>query len=443
MNVLYLYNATQTYTATVFEHLASFRKYSKHRSFFVHQDQFGEVCADYSLFDAIVIHYTIRLPFDQIAEQNARSLSTYKGLKALFIQDEYDHSHRAWAWIKRLGIQLVFTVVPQNGIPRVYPPHEFPGIRFISVLTGYAPEDLFCDTYMPPSQRQLTIGYRGRPLPIRYGALGQEKVAIARLVKDYCKSHAISQDIAWTEEARIYGHSWYEFMASCRSMLGSESGSNVFDWDGTLVNKIETFKKVRRVATDEDIYEELIRPLEIPGLMNQISPRIFEAIALRTVLVLFEGSYSGVIVPNVHFIPLKKDGSNLDEVFRLLADGVYVDAMAERAYQDVIVSGKYRYHTFVHLVDEEIALSVNALQQQENRNGAGFLDPLDSPTPITTSPVRAMPPQPPISTVKNIISDVSGIEDLAKRLAFYLWIKLPDGIKDILRPRLKQLLGRR
>ena len=60
--------------------------------------------------------------------------------------------------------------------------------------------------------------------------------------------------------------------------------------------------------------------------MNQISPRVFEAIALRTALVLFEGEYSGIIAPGVHYIPLKKNLSNLDDVLSLLGDDEYLSA---------------------------------------------------------------------------------------------------------------------
>lgn len=457
MNILYLYNATQTYTATVFEHIASFQKYSGHRSFFAHQDPCGEICIDYSRFDAIVIHYTIRLPFDQIAEQNVEKLCAYKGLKALFIQDEYDHPHRSWNWIRRLGIQLVFTVVPQSGISHVYPPEEFPGVRFVSVLTGYVPDELLGGNYHPPSQRQLTVGYRGRPLPIRYGALGREKIAIGQLVKSYCEKNEISQNIAWTESARIYGPAWYDFMASCRSMLGAESGSNVFDWDGTLFGKIDAFRRGRPKATDEDVYEELICHLEIPGLMNQISPRVFEAIASRTILVLFEGGYSGVVTPGVHFISLKKDGSNLDEVFSLLSDGSYIDEMAERAYQDVIASGKYSYQTFVRFIDAEITASVSALQHKGSLIGQAW-QAACTPTSITTSPIRSSPPNSEIGIIESALSKfgqvclnapqakemrTSRLKNLIMRLAIELWVKLPEVVRTILRPWLRQIFGRR
>lgn len=444
MNILYLYNSTQTYTATVFEHIFSFYKYSSHRSFFSHQDQYNKLSIDLSVFDAVVIHYTIRFPFDQISDENEVFLSDYKGLKVLFIQDEYDHPHRTWSWIKRLGIQLVFTVVPQNEVLRVYPSQEFPGVRFVNVLTGYVPENIALGSYQPPSQRQIVVGYRGRPLPIRYGDLGREKVSIGMLVANYCEKHKISYDIKWTEEARIYGPQWYEYVSSCRAMLGSESGSNVFDWDGTLSTKIEELRSSNPNATDDDIYDSLIKPLEIPGLMNQVSPRIFEAIASGTVLVLFEGDYSGVVTPGLHFIPLKKDGSNLDEVFSLLADEKYVDKMAERAYRDIIASGQYSYQSFVSLVDKEIEISIgpskdNKTSLTSSQSAIGFLD---HPTPISTSPIRAMPPPTPTDTLVNTVCGSHGLSDLAGRLAIYLWWKLPEIIRLLLKPCVKGLLRR-
>lgn len=457
MNVLYLYNSTQTYTATVFEHISGFRKYSKYRSFFAHQDQYNNLNIDFTNFDAIVIHFTIRLPFDQIADGTASALNEFKGLKVLFIQDEYDHTQRAWHWIRSLGIQLVFTVVPPDGIARVYPPQVFPEVRFVSVLTGYVPENLHSASHIPPSQRPLVVGYRGRPLPIRYGELGREKISIGEMVSQYCTRHDIAHDVAWTEEARIYGPRWYEFMSSCRSILGSESGSNVFDWDGTLAAKIQEFKDKNPRADDSIVYSELIQSLEMSGLMNQVSPRVFEAIAARTVLVLFEGSYSDVVMPDVHFIPLKKDGSNLENVFKLLADGAYVDAMAEQAYQDIIVSGRYSYNSFVRLVDEEIEISHKLLGQAPlvaPANGSCLVHSVQ-PTALTTSPLQtigscisnSVQPTEHTTSVRPSELTTSPIQATAtspsssrlRRIAIRLWARLPESARVVI----LQKLGRR
>jgi len=442
MNILYLYNSTQTYTNAVFEHLAAFSKYSKHRSFFCHQDQFQIFDIDLSLFDVVVIHFTIRLPFDQISDSTAESLKHYSGLKVLFIQDEYDNTHKAWNWIKQLGFKLVFTVVPSDNITFVYPPEEFPDVRFVSNFTGYVPEELPCiNSVTHPSERKLIIGYRGRPLPIRYGKLGQEKVAIGKMVKQYCDSKGIENDIAWTEDMRIYGPKWCEFMVSCRAMLSSESGSNVFAWDDSLDLRIEEFRKSNPNALEEDIYQQIVEPFERSGLMNQVSPRIFEAIASRTALVLFEGNYSGVVTPGLHYISLKKDGSNLDEVFKLLDNGDYIDKMTENAYRDVIASGKYSYQTFVQMVDEQISNSLRLLQQKINlaRNIPLNTGLQHAPTLITVSPIRAFPP---ISIGGLTARYFLFRNSFVKPIAVYSWSKLPNGVREFLRPRLKRLLGR-
>lgn len=446
MNVLALYNATQTYTNTVFEHIDSFQRHSRHFFSYCHSDQYIAVKPDYRRFDAVVIHYSIRLPYDQIPDALAADLACYQGLKVLFIQDEYDHTDRAWYWIKRLGIHLVFTVVPPAGISRVYPPDQFPDTRFVSNLTGYVPEQIPSAKQFPAtSRRSLVVGYRARPLPVRYGQLGFEKVEIGRQVKRFCEQNAIAHDIAWSEDQRIYGAAWYQFMGSCRAMLGTESGSNVFDWDGTLLGKLQLFAEAHPKATEDHIYTQMIQHLEIPGLINQVSPRIFEAIALRTALVLYAGTYSGVVREHEHFIPVNRDGSNLKEVFAKLQDDAYVDAMVERAYSDVIGSGRFSYASFVGMVDDELDASLAHLL--DSRHPAvhhslavgATARPLDVHTPaaellavtvFTFRPVRAVP------------VGKKTIGGLIRELALTVWEYVPERRRAWIRPVIRRLLRR-
>jgi hypothetical protein len=438
MNVLILYNSTQTFTNTVYEHLASFGDYSSHQVFYAHADPVSELNLDLKNFDAIGIHFSIRMPFDQLSTSAEKAIKAFGGLKFLFIQDEYDFPQRTWYWIRNLEINLVFTVVPEAGIETIYPKAEFPNTRFVTNLTGYVPENLPQAQLPPPSERTLIVGYRGRPLPIRYGQLGIEKIAIGQIVKTYCDEHGVRNDIAWSEESRIYGPKWYDFVVSCRSMLGSESGSNVFDWDGTLNHVIERYRSDNPGVLDDDVYKDVIRPKEIDGLINQISPRIFEAIASRTVLVLFEGEYSGVIRAGEHFIPLSKDGSNIVDVIELLKNDAYVDAMADRAWHEIILSGKYSYKSFVGMVDKEMEHSFSELgcRNKSFSKGVGH-----SLTPITTRPIRANPPQTFMNTIINTLHESQGSKDLARRSAIYLWGRLPHSVKIILKPWLKRLLG--
>lgn len=442
MNVLYLYESTQTYTNAIYEHISSFARFSRYKSFFCHQDRLIDFNVDLSEFDAVGIHFSIRLPFDEIAPSTRRALQSFSGLKFVFIQDEYDNTHRAWYWIRILGIGLVFTVVPEKGIRRIYPSAEFPNTRFVSNLTGYVPDNLVApEAVKPPSQRSIVVGYRGRPLPIRYGKLGFEKVEIGKQFKTYCDSRGIRNDIAWTEDARIYGPAWYEFMASCRAMLGSESGSNVFDWDGTLGRKISWARLFGFTKNDTDIYERFVRAKEIDGVMNQVSPRIFEAIANRTVLVLYEGTYSGVVEPGIHFVSVRKDGSNIEYVMRCLEDASFVDEMAERAYTDVIASGRYSYKKFVEMVDDEIFRQLVEFGFKLNSMGSKSSSTSDSTrpsTPISVFPLRAQPPLP-----KNQPAGIKvKTEDWARRRAYGVWGRLPVQCRSFLKTPLRKLLKR-
>lgn len=428
MNVLVLYHATQTYTNTVFEHLNAFARFSKNRYWFCHHDGLAPLDVDLSAFDVVVVHYTLRLAFSQISAAAAERLRAYGGLKILFIQDEYDHTHCTWEWIKRLDIRLVFTVVPEPHIARIYPPAEFPRTRFVSNLTGYVPEELTQSRAITaPSQRGLVVGYRGRALPSRYGVLGQEKVNIGRMVKAYCDARGIRNNIAWAEESRIYGPKWYEFLASCRAMLGSESGSNVFDWDGQLQARMVQYRLDHPWASEEDCRDAVVAPLEMPGVMNQVSPRVFEAISMRTALVLFEGTYSGVVEPERHYIPLRKDGRNLDEVMARLRDSAFVDAMAERAWHDVIASGRYGYPAFVAMTDGEIDRSIQelGLVQAAARKVPAPSNPKVS-NDITTVPIRWRIP--------------SKAWVILGRVPFWVWDRLPYSAKQLLRPIVRKLL---
>jgi hypothetical protein len=182
------------------------------------------------------------------------------------------------------------------------------------------------------------------------------------MVKSYCQKKNLSCDIETDENKRIYSQDWIKFLSQCRSILGTESGSNIFDWDGNLDHYIQNFTNLEPDASDDDVYKQLIEPLEMKNLMNQISPRIFEAIKYRCAMVLFEGNYSGIIEPEKHYISLKKDGSNIEDVFRLIQDDSYVNSMTDQVYKDIILPENFSYENFVKKIDAEINESFKDLK---------------------------------------------------------------------------------
>ena len=70
-----------------------------------------------------------------------------------------------------------------------------------------------------------------------------------------------------------------------------------------------------------------------------ISPRHLEACATRTCQILVEGDYNGVLEPGRHYLPLRADLGNLDEVLDAVQRDDEREHLVEAAYADVVASG--------------------------------------------------------------------------------------------------------
>jgi len=69
------------------------------------------------------------------------------------------------------------------------------------------------------------------------------------------------------------------------------------------------------------------------------------------------GGYSGVLEPDVHYLPVRTDLADVEAVVERLADHRLVAATAERAYADLVLSGRYGYAALAarleQVLDEE------------------------------------------------------------------------------------------
>lgn len=366
LRVLVLYDEGSTYTPTVLEHIRSLSRLP-------HEVVYGSGVRDthatipLEAFDVVIIHYSVRLSLpDFISPYYQRALPGFTGLKVLFIQDEYDTTETARRWIEKLGIGLVFTCVPPEYVEAVYPRARFPSTTFVQTLTGFVPAEYERALDAPSiASRPLMLAYRGRPLPPWYGALAREKVEIAQRMKALCAARGIPCDIEWTEEKRIYGADWFRFLASARATLATESGCNVFDFDGDIRRAVEA-DLARDPATPwEVLYERHVARHEGPIRMNQVSPRVFEAISVGTGLVLYEGEYSGVLQRDRHFIPLAKDFSNVDEVLAKVADVELMEAMVRRTHEEIILGGRYGYPAAMRAVAAAIAQKARKVRTRD------------------------------------------------------------------------------
>ena len=396
LNVLVLYDHRSMHVNAVRDHVGAFEQYSRHRIHYLSGTREVATTDVLHRYDVVIIHYSIRVCLDwHMNRELRRELGEYLGLKALFIQDEYDATEMAQQFIRECGIDVVFTCVPEDGREYVYPPRRVPGTEFVQTLTGFVPSWCERDDWTRPlEERPYWLGYRGRRLAYWYGDLAQEKLVIGERMARACARNGVPANIGVEDEDRIYGTAWHEFLASCRAVLGTESGSNVFDFTGSIKDQVERALRRSPGLTYAQVREEYLAEHEGKVRMNQVSPRVFEAIGCRSALVLFEGTYSGVVEPETHFIPLKKDFSNADSVLDRLRDLRSLQEMTERAYRDVIESGRYGFERFVEAVDVVLSQKVRhglgecpAAMPIGSGNGAG-------PVESAAAGVPAYPNQP-------------------------------------------------
>ncbi len=364
--MLVAYGMESTFAATTRDYLEALKRYGTLDIDYVHVTHGAQLDFDINQYDIVFNSYCAALRLEGfVSASYEAALQQFLGLKMIAAQDEYDLTSTLHRAIRRLGFHVYFTCVPKVLWPIVHPESELPGVHLVQVLTGYVPERLDSRQKFskPLAERTCKIAYRGRDIGARYGRLGFDKVEIGRRMAEVCTGKAIPNDIATDEASRIYGDKWFEFLGDSRTMLGSESGSNAFDFDGTLHELVAAREKALRRRVSYEEIAAAIAPFEAPFDAGQISARVLECAAMRTPMIMYRGNYSGAVEPDVHYIALERNFSNIDAILTRIDDLDWLQSFADRAYLKLVVSGNYSYKSFVRLVEatarEQYAQRIN------------------------------------------------------------------------------------
>ncbi len=346
---------------TIMEHVNAFLRLSRFKTWGINVELGLPPGIRELRFRAIVMHYSM---FGDYPFRLGREFLHYveqcrESYKIVFFQDEYQFCPQRFDVLNRLNVDCVFTLLEPDDWNTVYRKRTSVK-RFHHTLTGYVDDglvELAKRLGKPDDQREIDVGYRARRLPFRMGRGGQEKAAIATEFERCASESGLVLDVKPGAHRRLNGLDWYRFVANCKGFLGVEAGVSVFDLDDSVRLACEETLRTNLAVTFEEVEEKILAPLEENVFYRTISPRHFEAAAFRVCQILFEGRYTGILQPMVHYIPLKKDFSNFDEVIRLFKDNSVRRTLTENAYRDLIASGKFSYREFIRGYDEELSLS--------------------------------------------------------------------------------------
>jgi hypothetical protein len=341
--------------ATIMDHVQAFETYSRFPIRTVNTDwPFPTGLAKLD-FELVIVHYSVvGGGFYPLTEDHLRWLKTSRAHKVLLIQDEHRYcGHRFW-FCDEVGFDTLYTCLEPSEFEKVYGSRtRVPRVR--TNLPGYVSEQMVADgerLSLPDEERPIDIGYRGRPLPPYSGRGGLEKYEVGRQFAERAANSGLVLDIGLEESDRLYGKDWPRFLSRCKGVLGVESGVSVFDLDDRVIDQYERLVAQGRKVTIEDLTEAA--ELEDKVYYRTLSPRHFEAAAMRVCQILYEGRYSGILQPMVHYIPLRKDFSNFDEVIARFRDPALRRELATNAHRDLIASGRFSYKAFIENFDQDM-----------------------------------------------------------------------------------------
>lgn len=334
------------------DHIFAFEKYSKNEYFIL--SNLGDLpeWLDLSRFDALIIHYSLIACYDNYISPATRKLiREFRGFKSAFVQDDYRWINDTVNALSYMRINALFPLAGKDIIDIVYSPEKLPSVRKETVLAGYVPNELVTLEVKPYEDRIIDVGYRARKLPAWMGSHTLQKWQIAENCMQDVPRYNLKVDLSCKEEDRIYGSAWVEFITNCKATLGTESGASVCDFTGNIQRNVEAHLHVDPKADFNTLRELYFKDEDCKYLMNVISPRCFEAAALRTLMILYEGRYSDILVPWRHYVPLKHDHSNMDEVVHILNSPEKAKRIIEQAYKEVAMNEANSYQSMVELVD--------------------------------------------------------------------------------------------
>jgi hypothetical protein len=424
LRILLACNYDPANAATVCDHINAFARYSRHEVRVL--SRVGEIFDGVKLsdFDAVVIHYSLFLAIEAfVGPRSRRALAAFRGAKAVFIQDEYRFVNATLEALEACGVDLVFTCLGPAEAEQVY--GKVDRLRTQQVLTGYVPQQLTHYPPVPLAARRTMVGYRGRTYPAWHGEQGREKIRIGKLFKRDAGRFGISTDIAWSERSRLYGRDWVKFIRGCQAVLAVESGASVFDFDGAVAARTESFAAlVERPhpipALAKKPSYEMLRDRFFAGREDQIdiaqiSPRVFEAIALRTLVVAYPGRYSGVLEPWRHYVPLDKDHGNMAQVAAVLRDPERVAEIITNAYAEIALNPAYGYGAMIEVFDQRIAETATGRPRAATNDRADASFRKTFPFTAIDNPHEMRPPGLAWRVARAFVRRF-GLEGLARRL---------------------------
>jgi len=140
----------------------------------------------------------------------------------------------------------------------------------------------------------------------------------------------------------IPGSKWHEFLEDSRFCLTTASGSSLLDTRGEFRKCVNQFSLQHPDADFDKTALHCFPELDNKHVFTAISPRNIEAALAETVQIATPGSYSNLMQPYEHFIPLNEDCSNISDVLAMISDEQFVGNIKLQCKEAILAEPRLR-----------------------------------------------------------------------------------------------------
>jgi Glycosyl transferases group 1 len=261
------------------------------------------------------------------------------GLRAcpliMFIGNEYDLLDEKIGFMLRVKADRVCSQLPIEAARYLYE-----GVEPSRVLS--MPHALNPNVYTPPvtEEREIDIGFIG---DIYWPFVGdEERTHMIRHFQDHAANYGLKSDIRAGQMLRLPRDEWAAFLRSSKGLIGAESGTYYLNDRGKLLTRARDYNlKENQQATFADVFDRFYAGVTPSVSGKSVSSRHFEPVGAKCCQILLEGDYNGTLTAGEHYIPVKRDLSNVAEAVRQFKDEGHRRKIADQAYEHVMASHTY------------------------------------------------------------------------------------------------------
>lgn len=248
--------------------------------------------------------------------------------KAYFIGNEYKLMPEKMAFCEAVGIDLLVSQITSEETLQLY--RERLGCAVVGIPNTGLDPDLFAPR-TPRAERPVDLGYRAYDSPLYLGHM--ERRELVERFRAVAPRHGLTLDVSLDPRDRLDERGWSDFLNRCKGQLGSEAGGDYFELTDATRRAVNAYVAAHPEATLHEIRAGFFDDYPHPVTGRALSGRIVEAAGTQTVQILLEGEYGGYFRPGEHYIPLRRDFSNIDEAIEMFLDEELCRRVTENAHR--------------------------------------------------------------------------------------------------------------